>query len=295
MPADGVADDLDERLHVDVVELPAEPGRRVRLPISERVAVASSPRSTPSSSFRRWKARKSEHCFPSTSMTWMYSPARTSYASAVAASTRKSSRGSASGAGSSSCPYVRGEARRISTSSSDGGGAPSTIRPAGAAHDDHDRPLGAERLRRSGRRRLPKSRTACAPSGRARRGELAARNPFPFADELAEHRRRRIRARAERGGVVGAVGREHRHLGDLAAVRVDDGQPLVRLERDDGRAAGPHEVRLEERDPRREQRSPVDRREPDIRLAARAPSPPPRRPRPRASRRARACRPRRAS
>src|SRR5438034_3999269 len=63
----------------------------------------------------------------------MNSPARTSYASAVAASIRKSRRASPSGAGSSSCSYERGVARRISTRSSEGGGAPSTIRPPGAA------------------------------------------------------------------------------------------------------------------------------------------------------------------
>jgi hypothetical protein len=54
------------------------PGCGNALPISVRVIVGSKPRSTPSSSFRRWNARKSEHCLPSTSMIWMYSPALTS-------------------------------------------------------------------------------------------------------------------------------------------------------------------------------------------------------------------------
>src|ERR687891_436243 len=154
--------------------------------MSVRVVVASSPRSRPFSSLRRWDARKSEHCLPPTSMTWMNSPPRTSYASAVAASTRKSSR------------------------------------------------------------------------------------------------------RAGRGGVLPAVGAEHRHLRYLAAVLVDDGHSLVGAEREHGRAAGTHEVGLEERvlgeQPANEGRERhVTRRRP-------APSPPSRPLPTSASRRARACR-----
>ena len=78
MAADGVADDLDERILVDVVELPLQARLGYAWPMSERVVVASSPRSSPRSSFARWNARKSEHCLPSTSITWMNSPARTS-------------------------------------------------------------------------------------------------------------------------------------------------------------------------------------------------------------------------
>ena len=54
--------------------------------------------------------------------------------SALARSTRKSSRGSASGAGSSiSPPMVGGSALTISTVSADAGHDPSTTRPPGAA------------------------------------------------------------------------------------------------------------------------------------------------------------------
>ena len=48
------------------------------VPVSVRVTCGSSPRSMPRWSLSAWKARKSEHWRPRTSMIWMYSPARTS-------------------------------------------------------------------------------------------------------------------------------------------------------------------------------------------------------------------------
>ena len=86
VPADRVADDLDERVLVDVVELPLQAGLRIGLAHERagrrRVEAALD---APTRACARWNARKSEHCLPSTSITWMNSPARTSYASAVAA------------------------------------------------------------------------------------------------------------------------------------------------------------------------------------------------------------------
>ncbi len=93
---------------------------------------------------------------------------------------------------------------------------------------------------------VSKRRIATRLLGIELRGGEPAQEPVSVADELAEHRRGCIRSRAHRVRVVRTLGREHRELGDLPPVRVDDRQALVRTERDDGRPAGTDEVRLEE-------------------------------------------------
>jgi len=94
----------------------------------------------------------------------------------------------------------------------------------------------------------PKSWTAVACSGSRPRGELANEQaPATITERVAQDGRRRVGRRSQRGGVV-ATGRVERgDLGDLAAVAVDDGHPLVRCEREDGRAARSDEIRLDKR------------------------------------------------
>ncbi len=117
----------------------------------------------------------------------------------------------------------------------------------GSGNDDLHLPLGAERLRGPGRGSALEEADSQRFIGAEPRRRKLLQEPVPVADELAQHRRGRIGARAERAGIVRAFGRENRDLRDLAPVGVDDGQALVRLERDDGGAARAHEVGLEER------------------------------------------------
>ena len=216
--------------------------------MSERVVVASSPRSCPDSSLRRWNARKSEHCLPSTSITWMNSPARTSYARAVAESTRKSRRGSASGGGSSCCSYVRG--RGAAHLDEELGGRRRAVDDASRRRgDDHGHgPLRPERLRGAGRRPPVEEPDRERLRGvEPTRAELVREQAaVAIGERCPDHGRRRVRLRLERSRVVASVRPEHGHLRRLPAVRVDDRHALVGAEREHGRPARPDEVRLDE-------------------------------------------------
>ncbi len=141
-----------------------------------RVVVASSPRSSPFSSLPRWNARKSEHCFPSTSITWMNSPARTSYASAVAASiadvqARLGERRR------ELVLLVRARRRAADLDEELGRGRGAVDDPpAGRGHDDRHRAVGPERLRRARRRPLAEEPDRrCLRRGRARARRARAR------------------------------------------------------------------------------------------------------------------------
>ena len=152
--------------------------------------------------------------------------------SAVAASTRRSSRGSASGSGSSTSAAVRGIALRTSTWRSLGGTSPSTTRP----------PARRRRgPRRAGRGSLPPRPVASRSEqpGAFRVGRRQA--------ALAQHRRGRVGRRAQRARVGRALGREHRELGDLAAVGVAERDAVVAPDRHDRRAARSHPEDLEAR------------------------------------------------
>ena len=137
------------------------------------------------------------------------------------------------------------------------------MRPAGRRDDDRHRALGAERLRRAGRRPLAEEpdRERVGRIEPARAELVREQAAVPVGQRRADHRRGRVRLRVERGRVVAPVRAEHGDLGDLAAARVDDGHPLVRPEREHRRAARPDEVRLEERVLREQarERDPVSR------------------------------------
>ena len=68
------------------------------------------------------------------------------------------------------------------------------------------------------------------------------------ADQAAQDRRRgRVTREAERLVVLAAGRGEDGELGVLTAVEVADGEPVVRVQRDDRRRAAPHAVRLPRR------------------------------------------------
>ena len=219
------------------------------MPIRLRVVVASSPRSSPRSSLRPSNARKSEHCLPSTSITWMNSPG--------AHLVRERGRGVD--------PEIEtglGERRRqLVLLVPPGCGTPDLDEelrgrrravedpPARSRDDDRHRAVGPERLRGPGRRPLPEEpdRVRLAGIEPARAELVDEEAPVPRRERVADHGRGCIRRLAERGRVVLPGRVEHGQLRDLAAVLVDHGDPLVRPEREHGRSARADEVRLEER------------------------------------------------
>ena len=176
MAPDRVLDDLDERVHVDVEELPVQAGRRVR------------------GAHQRAGRRRVEAALEA---VLELAPVEGEEVRALLAldvddldvlarahlvgergrrvdaevEPRLGQRG-----GSSCSSSVRGVARRTSTSSADAGGAPSTMRPPGAATTTVTAALGAERLRRPGRRPLAEQPDRDAPpAGRARARRARAR------------------------------------------------------------------------------------------------------------------------
>ena len=115
--------------------------------------------------------------------------------------------------------------------------------------DDRYGPLGSERLRRSCRRPLAEEadRRGLGRVEPARAELVREKAPVAVGERRPDHGRGRVRPRVERGRVVAAVGAEHRHLRRLAPARVDDRHPLVRSEGEHGRTAGADDVRLDER------------------------------------------------
>ena len=113
---------------------------------------------------------------------------------------------------------------------------------------DHDLhlPLGAERVRGTGRGRVLEEPDGARLLRIEPRKREHSQESVPVSDQVTEHGRRRVRALADRARVLRAFGRQYRELRDLTAVLVDDCHSLVSAERDDGRAAGAHEVRLDE-------------------------------------------------
>ena len=115
--------------------------------------------------------------------------------------------------------------------------------------DDRDSALRTERLRR------PSRRPVAEQTDRERFGRIEAARPELVREQAAvavgqrcvDHGRGGVRLRVERRGVVAPVRPEHGHLGCLVSACVDDRHALVRPEGEDRRAAGPDDVRLEER------------------------------------------------
>ena len=121
--------------------------------------------------------------------------------------------------------------------------------PRRGCHHDRHGALGPERLRRA-RRRVGAEEADCPrrggvePLGGEGRGKKAV---VRARERGKDDGRRSVGPCSECGRVVTAVGAEDCQLGDLTAVRVDDRDPLVGSERQDRRSPGAHEVRLEER------------------------------------------------
>ena len=164
---------------------------------------------------------------------------------------RKSSRGSASGGGSSTSSCVRGIARRTSTTRSLGGGAPSTIRPAGAAITTTTGRSAVNACDDPGSDHSPKSIAAVASVGSSPRAVSPATTSRASSPREATRPRSTVAGASPRIPMrlsgVGSVGRERRHLRDLSAVAVDHREPVVRVEGDDRGAARAHPVDLERR------------------------------------------------
>ena len=109
---------------------------------------------------------------------------------------RKSSLGSASGAGSSIGPYSRATVRRTSTSRSDGGDAPSRMRPAGAAttaitarvaRKDFEVPGGDHSSKRRTALRMPSPSRASLRrtlAGASARVPIASESSRPLAERI---------------------------------------------------------------------------------------------------------------
>ena len=121
--------------------------------------------------------------------------------------------------------------------------------PGRRRDDDRHRALGAEGLRRAGGRPLAEQPDRERLGGvEATRAELVREQAaVAIRQRRADHRRGRIRLRVECRCVVSPVRTEHGDLRRLAPARVDDRHPLVRPEGEHGRAPRADEVRLDER------------------------------------------------
>ena len=126
-------------------------------------------------------------------------------------------------------------------------------RALGRREHHHERSLGGERLRGAGGRPLPEE-----PEGHRVRGVQPASGERSDhlggavglgADQRAQHRCRTVGPGAERGGIVGAVGRQRGDLRDLTAVRIAHRELIVSVEGDHGGSTGADPVPLEERVP----------------------------------------------
>ena len=140
----------------------------------------------------------------------------------MAASTRRSSRGSASGSGSSISAAVRGIALRTSTWRSLGGTSSSTTRPPGAPTTRIASRWARKTASAPGGETVPDRRAQVASAGVRPRACSSPRKSWParLRDEAAQHGGGCVGRRAKRARVGRAIGREHRELGDLTAVGV---------------------------------------------------------------------------
>ena len=177
----------------------------------------------------------------------------------MAVSTRRSSSGSASGGGSGRCSGRRGLTRRTSSTRSEGGlSAATDIGPPGAA-------TTATRLRRA-------ANSARVPAGDHSPNRATARawpgsSPRPASEPSDGGARGHgpedggggVGFGAERAVVLGPAG-QHGELAALAAVGVDHGEHVARVEFHRGDGAGVHPVPFQGRvggqQPRHEQARP---------------------------------------
>ncbi len=115
--------------------------------------------------------------------------------------------------------------------------------------DDRHGALGAERLRGASGRPLAEE-TNGRRLGRveAARAELVCEEAsVAIGERFADDGGRSVSLRLDGRSVVAAVGAEDGHLCNLAPPRVDDRHALVRSQREHGRAARADDVRLDER------------------------------------------------
>ena len=250
MAADGVADDLDERVHVDVVELPLEAGLRVGLaheaPRRRRVEAALEPalelRAVEREEVRALLPLDVDHLDELARSHLVRERGRRVDADVEArlgerrrelvllvGSRRRCAaprRGARTGEGRRRRCVLRARPRRPSPR-----GRPGT--PATSPEATTRRRAGPPSPPSGSSPRAASSRQSSEPS----RSRSASRITVAGASAVAPS--------------AAASSREPpsstRELGHLPAVLVDHGQPLVRAEREHGRAARPHEVRLEER------------------------------------------------
>ena len=239
--ADGVADDLDERLEVDWSKnLRVEPGLRVRVAHQRagrgRVEAALAPGLRACAA---WKARKSEHWRPSDvddldvlarlhlvgERRWRGRP-------------RKSRRGSASGARQLGLERRRAASRAADLEQEVGGGHAALDASARRAPRRRDRgALGANDASRPAATRAEQPRRI-ALVGSSPRAASAARNASALAvagRQRAQHRGLGVGAQPERAAVLAAVGASTVSSARWPPSTVADGEPVVRLERDHGR------------------------------------------------------------
>ena len=121
--------------------------------------------------------------------------------------------------------------------------------PCRSRDDDRHGALRAEGLCRAGGRPLAEQPDRERLGGvEATRAELVREQAAVAIGQCsADHRRGCVRLRVERRCIVSPVRTEHGDLGHLAPARVDDRHPLVRPEGEHGRAPRADEVRLDER------------------------------------------------
>ena len=251
VPPHRVADDLDERIHVGVVELPRQPRRRVRVahqrPRHGRVEPAFDPvvelAPVERQEVRALLALDVDHLDELAGLH-LVAPGRRPVDPEVQAGFGE--RGGELDLLRRSRPrpmHLDDEVARRGSAVDEPAG--------GGGHDEHALAIGAERL--FGARRRP---LAEQPDGhRTARVQPAAGeilHDLPGAvdhrgDERPNHGRGGVGPRADRLGRVRAVGGQHRELGHLAAVDVDHGEPVLGRDRQHRRAAGAHPVLLEGR------------------------------------------------
>ena len=118
---------------------------------------------------------------------------------------------------------------------------------AGSGDDNGRGALGDEALRSAPRRALVEQAQGPGVVRQQTPGVQGTEHALgaPVAGQPAKHRRLAVGAGADRRRVLAALGVEHGHLGDLAPVAVDHGEPVVGAQPHGGRRTRPDPVRLE--------------------------------------------------
>ena len=249
MPADRVADDLDERILVDVVELPLEAGHRVGLAHQRarrrRVEAALEPRlELPAMEREEVGALLALDVDHLDELACAHLVGERSRGVDAEVEPRLGER-------RRELLLLVGARRRAPHLDEELGRGRRAVddAPRRCRDDDGHGALRAERLRRSGGRPLAEEPDRERVRGiEPARAELVREQaPVAVRQRSPDHRRGRVGRSVERGRIVAPVRAEHRDLGGLAPARVDDRHPLVRPEGEHGRAPRPDEVRLDER------------------------------------------------